>query len=215
MKKIIALLLVTVMIFTLAACGNKDIPAETDNNTTQNSQPGENQESSLQDKVNENKDIVLEASFKFMGFSIPYPAECSKNNADYGYWFGSSQYALFAEAPATAGIFDEVEKLSDVPAALESYICKALENKLHTLYTLNKTVQKIETATEVTYNGVNMLYTKGTLTNTETNKVTDFAAIYLLAGDEGNLPAYILGVPTSDGYDISILVEAMAKKISK
>lgn len=60
-----------------------------------------------------------------------------------------------------------------------------------------------------------MLLIDGELTNTKTSKKITYSAIYLLAGDTNNIPVYIVGIPMTDGENVTAIVKAMAQKISK
>ena len=77
------------------------------------------------------------------------------------------------------------------------------------------TTQKITNSTEKNYNGINMLLTEGTLTNDRNGTTVEFSAIYLLAGDNGNLPVYIVGVPMNNDFNVADMVEAVAQNIKK
>lgn len=215
-KKLISLLLVFIMAISFVACGNNETPDNPDNTNQQGfSQAGTTDSSGDNDTTNTNDKVELSQTLTFMGYNISYPGDASKNPSDYGNLVGDSNYILIIEAPSIAGKVVDVKNISDAPAACEEYIAHTLEHKMRSVFDDGSTTQKITMSNEQTYNGINMLMTEGTITNDRNGTSVEFSAIYLLAGDNGNLPVYIVGVPMSDGFDVASIVEAVAQNIKK
>mgnify|MGYP001030711175 CR=1 FL=1 len=214
-KRLISLLLVLIMTISLAACGNNDTPGNTDDTNQQGSQSGTADTSNNNDKPDTNNNVELSQVLTFMGYNIPYPGDASKNPSDYGNLVGDSNYILIIEAPSIAGKVLDVTNISDAPAACEEYIAHTLEHKMRSVFDDGSTTQKITNSTEKNYNGINMLLTEGTLTNDRNGTTVEFSAIYLLAGDNGNLPVYIVGVPMNNDFNVADIVEAVAQNIKK
>lgn len=215
-KRLISLLLVFIMTISLVACGNDDTPDNQDQTNQQgSSQVDTTDNSSDNDTSNTSDKIELSQTLTFMGYNISYPGDVSKNPSDYGNLVGDANYILIVEAPSIAGKVLDVTNISDAPTACEEYIAHTLEHKMRSVFDDGSTTQKITKSSEQTYNGINMLLTEGTFTNDRNGTTIEFSAIYLLAGDNGNLPVYIVGVPMSDGYDVASIVEAVAQNIKK
>lgn len=216
MKKVMALFIAIVMMLSLIACGDKtlDNPV-TDSRQTNPQSNTEGSESSNGATNESDTNVELNQTLTFMGYNIFYPGEEGSNSSDYGNLVGDSNYVLIVEAPSTAGIILEVTDLSDAPAVCEEYITHTLEHTMRSVFDTDSTSQKIEESAEVTYNGIEMLMTEGTFTNDRNGTTKKFSAIYLLAGENGNLPVYIVGIPMSDGYDVAGIVEAVAQNIKK
>ena len=216
LKKIISLLLVFVLALSLVACGNNDSNVDTPNTTDgQNTQTSSGDNSSGDKNVGDTANVDLSQTFTFMGYNIAYPSDASKNSSDYGNLIGTSDYCLVVEAPSTAGIILEASSIDEAPSMCEEYVFDTLEHKVRSLFDFDSTSQNIKTSTEVTYNGIKMLMVSGSFTNESTKAEVDFSAIYLLAGDNGNIPVYIVGVPMVENYDVSEIVETIAKNIKK
>lgn len=214
-KRIISLLMVAVLAFALVACGNSDVPEGTDNTHQQGTQSGIVDNSNENDKTDHNTKVDLSQTLTFMGYSISYPGDAGKNASDYGNIVGDSNYCLVVEAPSIAGKMIDVKDINDAPSLCEEYVMHTLEHKIRSLFDYDSTTQEIIKATEVTYNDVEMLLVEGTFTNDRNNSSTKFSAIYLLAGDNGNLPVYIVGISMEENYDVSGIVEAVAQNIKK
>lgn len=215
-KKIISLLLVFAFIPSLVACGNNNLYVDTPNTPDeQNTQTSRGDNFSEGEKDNDSANVDLSQTDTFMGYNIAYPSDANDSDSDYGSLIGTSDYCLVVEAPSTAGIMLETNNINDAPSMCEKYIFKTLENQVRSLFDFDSTSQNIKDSTVITYNGIEMLMVKGTFTNEEKKREVDFSAIYLLAGDNGNLPVYIVGIPMTENYDVSKIVEAIAKNIKK
>lgn len=216
LKKIISLLLVFVLMLSLVACGKNDSDVDTSNMAdVQNTQTGKGNNFSEGGKDNDSANVDLSQTYAFMGYNIACPSDVNDRESDYGSLIGTSDYCLVVEAPSTAGIMLETNNINDAPSMCEKYIFKTLEHKVRSLFDFDSTSQNIKDSTVITYNGIEMLMVKGTFTNEEKKREVDFSAIYLLAGDNGNLPVYIVGIPMTENYDVSKIVEAIAKNIKK
>ena len=202
--------LVLIFIFTLSfvACGNNTI-------SEHNSKTDNGDKSSDEKKDKESVNVDLPQIYTFMGYNIAYPSDVNDSDSDYGSLIGTSDYCLVVEAPSTAGIMLEINDINDAPSMCEKYIFETLEHDVRSLFDFDSTSQNIKDSTVITYNGIEMLMVKGTFTNEEKKKDVDFSAIYLLAGDNGNLPVYIVGIPMTENYDVSEIVETIAKNIKK
>lgn len=215
-KKIISLLVVFAFIPSLVACGNNNLYVDTPNTPDeQNTQTSRGDNFSEEKKDNDSANMDLSQTYTFMGYNIAYPSDANDRDSDYGSLIGTSDYCLVVEAPSTAGIMLEINNINDAPSMCEKYIFETLEHKVRSLFDFDSTSQNIKDSTVITYNGIEMLMVKGTFTNEEKKREVDFSAIYLLAGDNGNLPVYIVGIPMTENYDVSKIVEAIAKNIKK
>lgn len=212
-KRIIALVLAFVLMLAMSACSGNSDPVNTGSNETS----GNNQTESTGKPDNNEGDskIELSQSLMFAGYNIYYPVDASKNSSDYGNLLGNEKYCLLVEAPSTAGVVLNTTKLSEAPGLCEQYVFETLEHKVRSLFDFDSTTQSTTSSEEVTYNGVKMLLIDGEFTNTKTSKKITYSAIYLLAGDSNNIPVYIVGVPMTDGENVTAIVKAMAQKISK
>lgn len=215
-KKIISLLLVFAFIPSLVACGNNNSYVDTSNTPDeQNTQTSRGDNFSEGKKDNDSVNMDLSQTYTFMGYNIACPSDVRDRESDYGSLIGTSDYCLVVEAPSTAGIMLETNNINDAPSMCEKYIFKTLEHDVRSLFDFDSTSQNIKDSTVITYNGIEMLMVKGTFTNEEKKREVDFSAIYLLAGDNGNRPVYIVGIPMTENYDVSKIVEAIAKNIKK
>lgn len=215
-KRLITLLVVFIMAISLAACGNSETPDNPGNTNQQGSSQGGTTDSTVNhDKTNTNDKVELSQTLTFMGYNISYQGDARKEPSDYGNLVGDSNYVLIIEAPAIAGKVLDVTNISDAPAACEEYLAHTLEHTMRSVFDYGSTTQKITKSSEQTYNGINMLMTEGTLTNDRNGTTVEFSAIYLLSGDNGNHPVYIVGIPMSDGFDVDSIVEAVAQNIKK
>lgn len=210
-KKVISLLLVCVVTLSLVACGNNANQPNTPDAQNTPTSNGDNSSTENSGTVN----VDLSQTITFMGYSIAYPSDASKNSSDYGNLIGTSEYCLLIEAPSTAGIILEASSIGDVPSMCEEYIFETLEHKIRSLFDFDSTSQTIAKSTEVTYNGIKMLMASGSFTNEVAKTEIAFSAIYLLAGDNGNIPVYIIGIPMTENYNVSKIVESIAKNIKK
>ncbi len=214
-KKIISLLLVMILVFALSACGNNEVPDDTNDTEQQGSQSENEDNTNEDDKSDTNAKVDLSQTLTFMGYNISYPEDASTNPSDYGNLVGDSNYILIVEAPSIAGKVFDVTDISDAPVVCEEYVAHTLEHKMRSIFDDDSTSQKVNKTTEVTYNGIKMLLTEGTFTNDRNGTSVDFSAIYLLAGDKGNVPVYIIGVPMNDGFDVDNIVKTVAQNIKK
>lgn len=215
-KKIILLLLVFAFIPSLVACGNNNLYVDAPNTPDeQNTQTSRGDNFSEGKKDNDSANVDLSQTYTFMGYNIAYPSDANDSDSDYGSLIGTSDYCLVVEAPSTAGIMLETNNINDAPSMCEKYIFETLEHDVRSLFDFDSTSQNIKDSTVITYNGIEMLMVKGTFTNEEKKREVDFSAIYLLAGDNGNLPVYIVGIPMTENYDVSKIVDAIAKNIKK
>lgn len=216
LKKIISLLLVFVLMLSLAACGKNDSNVDTSNMAdVQNTQTGKGNNFSEREKDNDSVNMDLSQTYTFMGYNIACPSDVRDRDSDYGSLIGTSDYCLVVEAPSTAGIMLEINNINDAPSICEKYIFKTLEHDIRSLFDFDSTSQNIKDSTVITYNGIEMLMVKGIFINEEKKTEVDFSAIYLLAGENGNRPVYIVGIPMTENYDVSKIVEAIAKNIKK
>lgn len=215
LKKVISLLLVAMLTLAFSACGNNEATDDSGKTNQQGSQSGTVDGSDKNDENNNDSKAELTQKLTFMGYNISYPADADQNTSDYGNLIGNSDYCVIVEAPSTAGIFLETNNINDAPALCEKYVMETLEHKIRSLFDFDSTTQTITSANKVTHNSVEMLLVEGTFTNETSNTRIDFSAIYLLAGDNGNLPVYIIGVPMKAEYDVSDVVEAIAQNIKK
>lgn len=215
-KKIILLLVVFAFIPSLVACGNNNLYVDAPNTPDeQNTQTSRGDNFSEGEKDNDSANVDLSQTYTFMGYNIAYPLDANDSDSDYGSLIGTSDYCLVVEAPSTAGIMLETNNINDAPSMCEKYIFETLEHDVRSLFDFDSTSQNIKDSTVITYNGIEMLMVKGTFTNEEKEREVDFSAIYLLAGDNGNLPVYIVGIPMTENYDVSKIVDAIAKNIKK
>lgn len=215
-KKIILLLVVFAFIPSLVACGNNNLYVDAPNTPDeQNTQTSRGDNFSEGKKDNDSANVDLSQTYAFMGYNIAYPSDANDSDSDYGSLIGTSDYCLVVEAPSTAGIMLETNNINDAPSMCEKYIFETLEHDVRSLFDFDSTSQNIKDSTVITYNGIEMLMVKGTFTNEEKKREVDFSAIYLLAGDNGNLPVYIVGIPMTENYDVSKIVDAIAKNIKK
>ncbi len=215
-KRIISVLLIIMMVFALVACGSDNNASDTTATNQQGSQSGSsnnNDETKDTDESSVNADManVLE----FMSYNIYYPTDAMKNPSDYGNLVGDSNYIIVVEAPSIAGIIHEVDDIADAPEVCEEYITHTLESKMRSKFDNGNTTQNITKTTKKTYNGIDMLLVEGTFVNDLDGTTYEYYAIYLLAGDNGNHPVYLVGIPMVDGYDVASIVEEVAKNIKK
>ena len=215
-KKIGFLVLFFIFTLSLVACGNNNLYVDTPNTPDeQNTQTSRGDNFSEGEKDNDSANVDLSQTYTFMGYNIACPSDVRDRESDYGSLIGTSDYCLVVEAPSTAGIMLETNNINDAPSMCEKYIFKTLEHDVRSLFDFDSTSQNIKDSTVITYNGIEMLMVKGTFTNEEKKREVDFSAIYLLAGDNGNRPVYIVGIPMTENYDVSKIVETIAKNIKK
>lgn len=211
-KKIVSLLMVAVLASTLVACGTDNTSGADD--TSAKSSQSEKDDTKEEDKNNDKddkSDIELSQTMTFMGYDISYPGNDGNTLSDYGEIVGDSNYCIIIEAPSIAGKMIDVQNINDAPELCESYVFNTLEHSVRTLFNYDSTAHEIKSKKEVTYNDVNMLLVEGTYTNTAENKVVPYSAIYLLSGDNGNLPVYLIALPMVEGYDVSEIMDTVAK----
>ena len=204
MKKILLSILCAIMIVGIAGCGNS-------NNTDLN----ENNDN-LNNSENQNNKTAFSNKLTFMGYDISYPSDAGKNSSDYGNLLGTSEYIVIVEAPSTAGILKEVSNINDAPKSVEEYVISTLEHKVRSLFNFDSTEQIIEKTTKTTRNGIEMLRAEGVFKNTRDNTEVEFVAYYLLAGDNGNMPVYLVGIPMKDSpISINNIMDEMSSHITK
>lgn len=190
-------------------CGNQNI----DTNTNNNSSLTNNNENSSENQSNKTD---YSNQLTFMGYKISYPSDAGKNSSDYGNLIGTSEYIVIIEAPSTAGIINEVSDINEAPAKVEQYVFETLEHKVRSLFNFDSTEQIIKTTSKTNKNGVEMLRTEGVFINTTDNTEIEFVAYYLLAGDNGNMPVYLVGIPMKDStISIDKIMDEMSSYITK
>ncbi|MBQ2946324.1 MAG: hypothetical protein IJY25_03770 [Bacilli bacterium] len=204
MKKILLSILCAIMIVGLAGCGNSNNTDLTENNDNLNNSENQNSKTDFSNKLT------------FMGYDISYPSDAGKNSSDYGNLLGTSEYIVIVEAPSTAGILKEVSNINDAPKVVEEYVLSTLEHKVRSLFNFDSTEQITEKTTKTTKNGIEMLRAEGVFKNTRDNTEVEFVAYYLLAGDNGNMPVYLVGIPMKDStISIKNIMDEMSSHITK
>jgi len=83
------------------------------------------------------------------------------------------------------------------------------------IFTHGNTTQTVDKSSQVTYNGIDMLLVEGTFINEYKQTTTAYSAIYLLTGENGKYPVYIIGIPIKDGIDVSDTIKSIAENITK
>ncbi len=211
-KKIISLLMVATLASAFVACGKDDTAgAEDTNPKSSQSEKDDTKEEDKNDDKDDKSDIELSQTMTFMGYDISYQGKDGHSVTSYGKAVGDSNYCLVVEAPSIIGEMIDVQNINDAPELCEEYVISSLEDNIGYLFDYESTTQEITSKKEVTYNDVNMLLVEGTFTNTAESKTYDYSAIYLLSGDEGNLPVYLIALPMVDGYDVSDIMDTIAK----
>ena len=204
MKKILLSILCAIMIVGIAGCGNSNNTDLNENNDNLNNSENQNSKTDFSNKLT------------FMGYDISYPSDAGKNSSDYGNLLGTSEYIVIVEAPSTAGILKEVSNINDAPKSVEEYVISTLEHKVRSLFNFDSTEQIIEKTTKTTRNGIEMLRAEGVFKNTRDNTEVEFVAYYLLAGDNGNMPVYLVGIPMKDSpISINNIMDEMSSHITK
>lgn len=204
MKKILLSILCAIMIVGVAGCGNSNNTDLTENNDNLNNSENQNSKNDFSNKLT------------FMGYDISYPSDAGKNSSDYGNLLGTSEYIVIVEAPSTAGILKEVSNINDAPKVVEEYVLSTLEHKVRSLFNFDSTEQITEKITKTTKNGIEMLRAEGVFKNTRDNTEVEFVAYYLLAGDNGNMPVYLVGIPMKDSpISINDIMDEMSSHITK
>lgn len=205
-KKLLLSLICGILMLSIATgCDNKEnnLNNEYNNNNVNNSE-------------NENDKTKFSNKLTFMGYNIGYPSDAQKNSSDYGNLIGTNEYVVIIEAPSTAGIINEVSDISDTPAKVEQYILETLEHKVRSLFNFDSTKQIIKKTSKTNKNGVEMLRAEGKFINTKDNTEIEFVAYYLLAGDNGNMPVYLVGIPMKDStISIDKIMDEMSTHITK
>lgn len=204
MKKILLSILCAIMIVGIAGCGNSNNTDLNENNDNLNNSENQNSKTDFSNKLT------------FMGYDISYPSDAGKNSSDYGNLLGTSEYIVIVEAPSTAGILKEVTNINDAPKVVEEYVLSTLEHKVRSLFNFDSTEQIIEKTTKTTKNGIEMLRAEGVFKNTRDNTEVEFVSYYLLAGDNGNMPVYLVGIPMKDStISINNIMDEMSSHITK
>lgn len=205
-KKIILSLICTfLMLGCVTGCGNKEnnINDEYNNNNVNNSE-------------NENGKTNFSNKYTFMGYTISYPNDAQKDTSDYGDLIGTNEYVVIIEAPSTAGIINEVSDIDDAPKVVEEYVLSTLEHKVRSLFSFDSTEQITEKTTKTTKNGIEMIRAEGVFKNTEDNTEVEFVAYYLLAGDNGTIPVYLVGIPMKNStVSVNKIMDDIASNITK
>ena len=205
-KKIVSALMVAVLASSLVACGTDNTSyVEATNPKSSQSQASENSDT----KEDSKSKVELSHQMTFMGYDIAYTARDGSTHtvSTCGKIVGDTEYAIIIEAPSTIGEFIEVQDINDAPELCQEFLFETLEHECRSFFNYDSTTQEITSKEEATYNDVNMLLVEGTFTNTAENKVVPYSAIYLLSGDNGNLPVYLIAIPMVEGYDVSESVE--------
>ena len=208
LKKIVSLFMITILACTLVACGT-DATGKADDTSSKSSQ---NEKSDT--KEESKSKVELSHQMTFMGYDIAYVKRDGSTHtvSTCGKIVGDTEYAIIIEAPSIIGEFIEVQDINDAPELCQEFLFETLEHDCGSFFDYDSTTQEITSKEEVTYNDVNMLLVEGTFTNTKQNRVFPYSAIYLLSGDTGNLPVYLVGFPTVDGYDVSEIMDTIAKE---
>lgn len=209
---LIIALVVIVGVVTVTFVMNKNNPSNDDNTVNSNSTNKDNTNTGSNSSTNLN----FSQTMKFVGYNIAYPSDASKNSSDYGWLVGTSEYTIIVEAPATAGIIKEVSNINDTPAIVEQYIFETLEHKVRSLFDFDSTEQIIKGTSKTTKNGIEMLRTEGVFKNTRDNTEVEFVSYYLLAGENGNIPVYIVGIPMKNStVSVKEIIDQMSSHITK
>lgn len=193
------------MLGCATGCGNKEnnINNEYNNNNANNSE-------------NENGKTNFSNKLTFMGYTISYPNDAQKNPSDYGNLIGTNEYVVIIESPSIAGIINEVSDINDVPKVVEEYVISTLEHKVRSLFNFDSTEQITEKTTKTTKNGIEMLRAEGVFKNTRDNTEVEFVAYYLLAGDNGTMPVYLVAISMKDStVSVSKIMDDIASNITK
>lgn len=206
-KIILSLMCGFLMLGCTTGCGNEEnnINNEYNNNNANNSE-------------NENGKTIFSNKLTFMGYTISYPNDAQKNPSDYGNLIGTNEneYVVIIEAPSIAGIINEVSDINDVPKVVEEYVISTLEHKVRSLFNFDSTEQITEKTTKTTKNGIEMLRAEGVFKNTRDNTEVEFVAYYLLAGDNGTMPVYLVAIPMKDStVSVSKIMDDIASTITK
>lgn len=206
-KIILSLMCGFLMLGCATGCGNEEnnINNEYNNNNANNSE-------------NENGKTIFSNKLTFMGYTISYPNDAQKNPSDYGNLIGTNEneYVVIIEAPSIAGIINEVSDINDVPKVVEEYVISTLEHKVRSLFNFDSTEQITEKTTKTTKNGIEMLRAEGVFKNTRDNTEVEFVAYYLLAGDNGTMPVYLVAIPMKDStVSVSKIMDDIASTITK
>lgn len=217
MKKIITILMVLVMMFSLAACGNSENPAGNSNDDTGVSVGTNSTEGNKKDPVDSN--VSFTQSETVLGYTIMCPENCSVSNSKYGKAFSyGSDFSVIIEAPAAVGNVFAVSGIEEAVSSCEEYVCASLESRNIDLFHTGATTQNVSEKKTVTVAGGEALKVTGTFKNTQDNTETDYVAYYLLAtSSEGaSYPIYIVGI-TLEGSnsELSAFMDDMASQIKK
>lgn len=210
-KKIISLLIVLAMVFSLAACGNDANTDEPKNDATQSSQSGTTDDTNGDE--NQKDSLNLSQTLTFMGYKIKYPEGVSLSNSDYGQTFRyNSEIAMLIEAPSVAGVMLDVNSLDSVVTSSEEYVIKTFENTVRELFSFGATTQSVTSSQKKTINGIEMVRVEGTFTNTAKNTTISYIGYYFLLDSD---PIYIVGVPMKESVSVENLIDQIANSVTK
>lgn len=203
-KKLLSLLCVVLLLGLATGCGNS-------NNSNLNENDNSDNNSQIQ-----NSNINFSNTLTFVGYNISYPSDASIATEDYGKIIGTNDYVVFVGAPAVAGIMLDVKDVSEAPELCKDYVIERLEGRIRSLFNHDSTEQIIKKSSKTTENGVEMFRTEGVFKNTRNNTEVEFVSYYFLAGDNGNMPVYLVGIPMKDStISIKNIMDEMSSHITK
>lgn len=204
-KKILLSLLCGGLVLGLATgCGN-----------SMNSNLDENDNNDNNSQI-QNNNVNFSNTLTFVGYNIGYPSDASIEPEDYGKIIGTNDYVVFVGAPGVAGITLDAKDVNEAPELCKEYIIERLEGRIRSLFNHDSTEQVIKKSSKTTKNGIEMFRTEGVYKNTRNNTEVEFVSYYLLAGDNGNMPVYLVGIPMKDStISIKNIMDEMSSHITK
>lgn len=196
-------------------CGVMILGITTGCGTTSNNNSNE-ESNNVNNSEEQNNKTDLSNKLTFVGYNISYPSDASIEPEDYGKIIGTNDYVVFIGAPSVAGIVLDAKDVNEAPELCEQYIIKRLEGRIRSLFNHDSTEQVINKSSKTTKNGIEMLRTEGVFKNTRNNTEVEFVSYYLLAGDKGNMPLYLVAIPMKDStVSVSKIMDDIASNITK
>ena len=213
-KKIVTSVLVVVLVFAFAACGDSESPQKPEGSGSKDS-PNSNIES-RQDSGTEdvggktNSDDEMEEfseTLTFMGYNFNYPASFFLDHYMYGHTLNNGKLFILLEAPSIAGVLLDVADINDVATICEEYVIKTLETSVRLLFNFDDTTQTITNSEIKTINDIEMLRVEGFFTNTRQDTEIPFVGYYFLADA---YPVYFVGVSINEDVTVDAFIDEFA-----
>ena len=217
-KKIVTSVLVVVLVFAFAACGDSESPQKSEgsgNKDSQNSNIEGKQDSGTEvvgGKTNSDDEMEeFSETLTFMGYNFNYPEGWFLDDYTYGYTLHNKNFFTLLEAPAIAAVLLDVTDVNDAPTAVEEYVLKTIETRVVQLFNFDETTQTITNSEVKTINNVEMLRVEGIFTNIAKNRDTPlevpFVGYYFL---RDNQPVYFVGVSINEDITIDAFMDEFA-----